>query len=141
MGERSGSASVWDREKRRAPRWGSPSIFKPRSDRPQIIAMRRKPAQRRQSSYLTADEDNETLDHLLSLSCRAAKVGGNRPDRKAGAAWELSRLPCPLRAPAILHLIRLPVSVIGRKGYRDTSTAVFDVRIWCDRNLAVELHG
>jgi hypothetical protein len=45
--------------------------------------MRNKPAQRRQSSYLTADEDNETLDHLLSLSCRAAKIGGNRSHRNA----------------------------------------------------------
>jgi hypothetical protein len=46
--------------------------------------MRSSPAQRRQSSYLTADEDNETLDHLLSLSCREAKIGGNRSNRNAG---------------------------------------------------------
>jgi len=55
--------------KKKGPPIEGPSIVNRGPDRPQTIAMRKSP-QRRQSSYLTADEDNETLDHLLSLRCR-----------------------------------------------------------------------
>ena len=43
-----------------------------RGSRPRAVPMRSEFPQRRQSNYLTADEDNETLDHLLSLSCESS---------------------------------------------------------------------
>jgi len=45
--------------------------------------MRVQTRHRQASSRLTADEDNETLDHLLSLNCEKQKIGAARVGRNA----------------------------------------------------------